>query len=135
MWREQENFHRNGSTYQYAFFKKGITWSVLSSNKFNGRYYGEGFVFDHAAASLFVTDKSAIFYILGYLNSCVFDFLLKAMNPTINSGAEIVSQIPLAYEKNEQSNIATDSEQSVRLSKTDWDSFETSWDFKKHPLV
>ena len=135
LWREQENFHRNGSTYQYAFFKKGITWSVLSSNKFNGRYYGEGFVFDHAAASLFVTDKSAIFYILGYLNSCVFDFLLKAMNPTINSGAEIVSQIPLAYEKNEQSNIATDSEQSVRLSKTDWDSFETSWDFKKHPLV
>ena len=135
LWKEQENFHRNGSTYQYAFFKEGLTWSVLSSNKFNSRYYGEGFVFDHAAASLFVTDQNATFYILGYLNSCVFDFLLKAMNPTINSGAEIVSQIPLAYEKNCHDEVAMCSKQSVDLSKTDWDSFETSWDFKKHPLV
>ena len=135
LWNKSNEFHRNGSTYQYAFFKEGLTWSVLSSNIFNCRYYGCGFVFDHAAASLFITNEQAGNYILGYVNSSIFDFLLKAMNPTINSGAEIVAQIPMVINKEVEQNVSDIVKQNVAYCKKDWDSFETSWDFRHHPLL
>ena len=134
-WKDSTEFHRNGSTYQYAFFKEGITWSVLSSNMFNARFYGNGFVFDHAAASLFVREKENITYILGYLNSCVFDFLITALNPTINTGAEIVAQTPLIVKPEFRQTVTRLAAQNIELCKADWDSFETSWDFQRHPLV
>ena len=135
LWNKSNEFHRNGSTYQYAFFKEGLTWSVLSSNIFNCRYYGCGFVFDHAAASLFITNEQVGNYILGYVNSSIFDFLLKAMNPTINSGAEIVAQIPMVINKEVEQNVSDIVKQNVAYCKKDWDSFETSWDFQYHPLL
>ena len=135
-WNKSDEFHRNGSTYQNAFFKEGLTWSVLSSNIFNCRYYECGFVFDHAAASLFIPNEQVGNYILGYLNSSVFDFLLKAMNPTINSGAEIVAQIPMVIRKEVEQNVSDIVKVNVvAYCKKDWDSFETSWNFQYHPLI
>lgn len=134
-WRKSTLFHRMGSTYQDAFFQPGLTWSVLSSNQFNCRYYPAGFVFDHAAASLFVEGTTEQKYILGFMNSRVFDVLLNALNPTINSGAEVVMKIPLIYSDKDSVEIDKLVDENIDLAKEDWDSFETSWDFKRHPLI
>lgn len=133
-WKRSGEFHRMGSTYQEAFFQEGITWSVLSSNKFNCRYYVKGFVFDHAAASLFVTRSETMNTIIGYMNSVVFDMLLNALNPTINSGADVVTKIPF-LPLTEDKSVNSIVNKNITLSRTDWDSFETSWDFKRHPLI
>ena len=69
------------------------------------------------------------------MNSSIFDFLLKAMNPTINSGAEIVAQIPMVINKEVEQNVSDIVKQNVAYCKKDWDSFETSWDFQHHPLL
>lgn len=134
-WSKSNEYHRNGSTYQYAFFVPGITWSVLSSYKFNARYYGSGFVFDHAAASLFVRDSNDVSYILGFINSNSFEMLINALNPTINTGAEVVSQIPLVMQQSTCNTTKAIVDKCIESSKHDWDSFETSWNFIKHPFL
>lgn len=112
------------------FFKENIAWSAISSSKISVRYSGYGFAFSSAAMEVF---GSNLFFIMGLINSVVADDILKLLAPTINFGVEQVGKIPIILENVEEVNNLV--ARNVDLSREDWDSFETSWDFKCHPLV
>lgn len=117
------------------YFKKGITWSGVTSGDFSCRCYGDGFIFDSGANGLFSYNENDYFYLAGLLNDKISNILLKMINPTINTGAGTLNQIPV-IKNNSAVNIVSDIVKlNITLSKTDWDSFETSWDFAKHPLI
>lgn len=115
------------------YFSKAITWGTLSSGKINFRYSNYGAISNTAGSSIYA-DEDILFYLLALLNTPVSQYAIDIINPTINYSAGPVGQIPVIL-KNEVKNISVLSQENVILSQTDWDSFETSWDFKRHPLV
>lgn len=132
-WSKPETMHRPRTTYMNLYYRPAITWSAITSFKFNSRYYGKGFLFDHAAASLFVEDQVLEKNILGYLNTKVAQYILDILNPTINTGADSVLKMPLLDKQ--LFDVTKMVDNNIKMSKIDWDSFETSWDFTVHPLV
>lgn len=134
-WSNPKSFHRPRTTYLDLYFRPAITWSVITSGKFSCRIYQKGFLFDHAAASYFVKNDNLGKYLLGYLNSKTMQLLLDIENPTINTGTDVVLQIPAIVNNDYLNDVNQLVENNVCLSKSDWDSFETSWDFQAHPFI
>lgn len=123
--------HReNGGMNFYC--KSGLTWSFISSSRFGVRFMPHGCFFDVAGSALF-TQTEKEWYLLGFLCSNVCEFILKTLNPTMNYQAGNIKSLPIVFDKETQ--IESKAEMNVSVSKDDWDSFETSWDFKKHPLI
>lgn len=119
------------ANYQY-FMKPGLTWSTVSSLNFSIRWFDEGFIFDNGGCCIFDLEEKREYFI-ALLNSCVFTYIFGQSNPTLNFQSGEVAKFPTIYvSSNSINKLAID---SVKLSKTDWDAFETSWDFTKHPLV
>lgn len=115
-------------------FKKAITWTTISSGNFACRFSGDGFIYDTAGPFFHVTDDRKLYMLLAFLDSKVANFYLKIMNPTINFPPGYIQAIPFSKEcQTEQ--IENLSKSCTDMSKNDWDAFETSWNFKKHPLV
>ena len=115
------------------YFKEGITWTGVTSGKFSGRYYSNGFIFDSGANGLFVHENKHFCYMLGLLNSNLTDFILNILNPTINCGAGTIRNVPILFDDNEQ--IGSYVRENIQICKDDWDDYETSWEFKSHPLI
>jgi len=134
-WSESSNFHRPRTTYLDLYYKSAITWSAITTGKFNCRFYGEGFLFDHAAASLFVNDREHMFYILGFLNSNVSYYILNMLNPTINTGSDVLLKLPLNFDNDKIEAINNLVSENIQLSKNDWDSYELSWNYDIHPFL
>lgn len=134
-WAKADEFHRNGSTYSELLFKAGMSWSAISTYKFNGRYYPVGYLFDHASPSLFAKNKEQLMSFIALANSNVGQLLLTIINPTINTGADSLRKIPVSEEMLNNIQVEEITEHCIKISKADWDSFEPSWDFKKHPLI
>lgn len=116
------------------FFDEGITWSDVSSNKFASRYTPNGFMFDVKGSSMF-PDKSLTYYLLAFLNSKFAMYCLTMLNPTMSFQIGNIKSIPLILSKSNKESIDKKTEQNIFISKQDWDSFETSWDFNKHPII
>lgn len=114
--------------------KTGVTWSFISSSTFGVRYLPEGFICDVAGSAIFSDDLMNKF-ICGFLNSALANLLLKMLNPTINYQAGNIASLPVLDNSVKNQQITDYVDYNIRLSKSDWDSFETSWDFKKHPLI
>lgn len=133
LWSRSNEFHRNGSTYQDKLFIPGMTWSAITSYQFSSRYYPNGMIFDHASPSLFSKDRKKLNYFIGLMNSKIGNYIMSIINPTINSGADSLRKIPVVF--SDVDNVTRLVEINVALSKSDWDSFETSWDFMLHPLI
>ena len=129
-----ENLGWKISNEQY-YFKRGITWSGVTSSKCSYRAYPTGFIFDSGANGLFVYDERNYCYVLGCLNNSISLYILSVINPTINTGAGTVRKIPLLFNEYYKNEIDSLVQQNIDLSKSDWDSFETSWDFTTHPLI
>jgi len=122
------------ANYQY-FMSKGLTWSTVSSNRFSIRMFGNGFIFDNGGCCLFTNDESRKYY-LSLLNSKVFHYIFGEINPTLNFQSGEIAKFPVILGDNRNKDIIDKlSEQSHIISRVDWDSFETSWDFQKHPLL
>jgi len=117
------------------YFKPGITWTGVTMAKFSCRCYDEGFIFDSGANGLFAFDSTNRYYLTGYLNTKIVNSLIKIMNPTINNGVGLISGIPISINEQYHPIITEMVFQCISLSRTDWDSFETSWDFNRHPLI
>lgn len=124
--------HRENGGYNY-YFREGITWSFISSSKFGVRHRPSGSLFDVAGSTLFVLNTSNHLYLLGFLSSVVCDYILGLLNPTLNYQAGNIKNLPIIF--NCQSQVDTLVTSNIALSQTDWDSFETSWDFERHPLA
>ena len=117
------------------YFKEGLTWNKLSSSKFAVKYKRTGFIFDDTSRSAFPHDGENLNYLIGLLCSNVTFEYLKALNPTMSFTNGDLVRIPITVSKEKTEGIANTVENNISLSKSDWDSFETSWNFKKHPLL
>ncbi len=113
------------------YFHKAITWGSLSSGNISFRYSDYGALSNTAGSSIYPEEN--VFSILGFLNTKVTQYLLDIISPTLNYSAGPISQIPIIDACN--TDVATISSQCIDLAKADWDSFQTSWDFKHHPLL
>ena len=114
------------------YFKPAITWSDVTSGSFSGRYAEQGFMFDIKGSSGF-PDKELLPYVLGLLNSKVAQAFIKILNPTMTTQVGDMTRIPVI--KADVDEITLLSKECIDEAKADWDSFETSWDFKVHPLI
>ncbi len=110
------------------YYKEGITWSDLTSGDFGARYFPKGFIFEATGPCIFTND---IIKILAYLNSNVFNYLAKFTMSTMHYSNGSVANMPYKKVHLNKSII----EENIFISKNDWDSFETSWDFKQHPFL
>ena len=114
------------------YMLEAITWTEVSSGIFSCRYVPSGILFGNGGPVSFFPDNDLIYY-LGFLNSNVVMEMLRYLAPTINYGPEQIDRIPVIEKNNEKVDSITKS--NIVLSRYDWDSFETSWDFIRHPLV
>ena len=116
------------------FFKSGVTWSHTTSSVFGARFLPNGFLFNVEAPTLFV-DESHTLYFLALLNSCVSQLYLNAINATMHYLVGNISALPAIVQSESEQSVNRIAKENISLSKSDWDSFETSWDFEEHPLV
>ena len=113
-------------------FKKHLTWNDLTSGSLSFRAFGDGFLFDSSAAVAFVPEEHYLFT-LAYLNTKFVNELSKLLNPTMHFKLGDFCKLPyLEKEKDIVINLAIE---NVTISANDWDSYETSWDFKRNPLI
>ena len=115
------------------YFRDGITWNALSSSKTSARKSTNS-IFDSAGSSMF-PQKEEIGYYLAFMNSKIVDYLLKILNPTLNYGAGTISNLPDVDIKKHKEIIKNKSQQNISISKEEWDSRETSWDFERSSLI
>lgn len=113
------------------YFKPLITWFAVTSGLFSCRYCFGGALFDSGGSSISVPQNA--YYLLSVLNGKIGQYVLDISNATINYQPGDIAGIPIIFEKVEQ--VESNAQLNIQISKTDWDSFETSWDFKKNPLV
>ena len=97
------------------------------------RYKPNGHIFDVAGMSCF--SKNNLLYLLGLCNTKVVMEILKVIAPTINFQCGDIANIPVILAEEVKPKVDEIVNDDIKISKSDWDSFETSWDFKKHPLI
>lgn len=118
------------------YFKRGLTWNKLSTVHFAVKYKKEGYIFDDTSRSAFPQEGIELFYLVGVLCSCVSSHYLEALNPTMSFTNGDIIRIPVCFcNDGKRECINKIVENNVIISKSDWDSFELSWNYKKHPLV
>lgn len=136
---EIRNFFENGKirsrpqNTQY-FFRESITWSDISSSYFGVRYSPKGFAFDMSGSSCF-PDEDKIYYITGFMCSKLSTMFTRIMNPSIHTQVGNIATLPLFYDEEHKDKIDELVKECIDISKKDWDSFETSWNFITHPIV
>ena len=115
------------------YFKESFSWSLITSGGISFRYKPNGFIFDVAGMSCF-TDKN-LEYFLALCNTPVVDAYMKIIAPTINYQAGDIAKIPVIFKQECNEQVTALVKENISFSKSDWDAFETSWDFTKHPLL
>lgn len=115
------------------YFNEGLTWSTLTSALLSMRYSPKGNIFETKGSVLFPLNPDDIWYLLGMLNSKIITNLIKMISPTIDYHEGPLGKLPVKIEKNRIVEKLVN--ENVFISKSDWDSFENSWDFKVHPLL
>ena len=114
-------------------FRRCITYSRITSGAISFRVQPTGYLFDSAAVSIFPSKQ--IDYMLGLLNSSVIANATSFLVPTLNAQPGDIAKLPIALPENLKTIAASFVIQCESIAKLDWDSFETSWDFKRHPLL
>ena len=118
---------------QYQFFPC-ITWNMVSSGPINLRYKNAGHIADGAGPSIY-GDDSDLAYLQGVLNSKPMYVISRIVSPTLNNNVGEVAAYPIIQSPQYRDEVIRLVEANRELSKADWDSFETSWDFEGHPLL
>ena len=115
----------------HLYFKRGITWSVISSGEISFRITDENSMISNAAGGIFgFKDEKERSVFLAAINTRIWSRIFSIINPTINYSAGVIQNAPMPKM------ISNDlGKECILLSRADWDSYETSWDFKKHPLL
>ena len=116
-----------------CYFKQGVEWSDLTTGSFGARMVRGGFIFDACSPTLFIVGGCTYEFILGFMNTNVFQKYMNILSPTMHYNICNVVQVPLI--KNNTETVHDLVAENTNISKDDWDAFETSWDFKRHPLV
>lgn len=114
------------------YFKAVLCWSKITSKGTSLRYVPENCLFDSGSPAYY--SKDYLFYVLAFVNTLGKE-ILNAINPTLNCQVGDIKGLPLLIEENQKARVDKLVQNSIKLSKADWDSFETSWDFERHPLI
>ena len=117
------------------YLKEGITWSGIASSGGTFRFCGQGFIFDSNKGPMIFKKDMELEYVLCLLNTKVTQYIIPMLNPTISLQIGDIESIPVLFEEHKKDEISEIAKSNVNLSKTDWDSFENSWDFECHPLI
>lgn len=115
-------------------FCEGISWSRVTIGASSFRLMEKGFFFESASGVCFPAESNRN-YILGLLNSKVIQAIAEMLNPTATLQSGDLARVPVLIEKQVSSLVDQMVAQNIGFSKSDWDSYETSWDFKKHPMM
>ena len=117
------------------FFISGITWTSLSSSNFGVRFFKQGFVYNNKSS--FSVELEQGRYFLSFMTTKIAFLILKMVNPTMNFQAGNIASLPIIFPKQESTKqtIDTLTQECIDISKEEWDSRETSWDFKKNELL
>lgn len=137
---ENDGYHikqQKGSTIRNPnyYFKEGITWSKITSYKLSGRYSPSNHIFDAVGLTCFADKIVDTYFILALFCSKVSSYFLLVLNPTLSITTGAVANLPVLYTENISSEIKPFVLQCIKFAKVDWDSYETSWDFKRSPLI
>jgi len=130
--REIRNNPKSAVRSPHFFFKPHISWTLISSGKFAGREFENGFALDTASNCIYYS-KGCADYACGFMNSKVADSLLAVLNPTMNFSCGVIGLLP--YIEKQNNTVTMKVKECIEMSKTDWNEFETSWDFNRHPLL
>jgi type II restriction/modification system DNA methylase subunit YeeA len=122
-------FRHDGKEY---YFQEHIGWSKITSSTSSFRFYPEGFTFDSAGLALFSNDRNSLYDAMGFLNSKISAALIELLNPTLNLTPQILKKLPLIKVRPEHRDKYLE---LCDITKADWDSFETSWDFTALALL
>ena len=117
-----------------TYFHESITWSKISSGSIAFRYKPFGHVYDVAGTSIFAVHEMLI-YLAGFCNSNTAMKIANVLSPTINYEVGHIAAFPIIYSEQHAAIVVGEVNKAIEISKDDWDSFETSWDFKKHPMI
>jgi len=117
------------------YFRPGFTWTTLSIGAFSARYMPEGQIFDAKGSSYFANSISDVKAVLALTNSNVSAEFFKFLSPTVDYSAGSVAKLPIAPEVLTSGMITSMVDDCIKGSASDWDSFEISKDFKRHPLA
>lgn len=114
------------------YFRESVTWSFISSSHFGVRFSPVGSIFDVAGSSLFGDD---LLYVLAFLSTKTAFYLLQVVNPSMNYQIRDVKSLPFIVDNDKKEYIQTLAKRCIEISRENWDSLETSYDFSKDPLV
>ena len=114
------------------YFRESVSWSKISSGSLAMRFFQNGFLFDVAGCSIFSDSRITDVKVLGLSNTLIIREILAIMSPTLNFEVGQISNIP--YPMNDIFDVDR-IDKMITLTKADWDSFETSWDFQQLPLI
>lgn len=118
------------------YFHEGISWGTISSAKISMRWSPAGSISEHAGSMIYVDAGDELFWIiLGFTNSSVADYLLTFLSPSLRFTEGPIGLLPIAVEQNASGDIKENVRHALAISRSDYDSLETSWDFKRHPLL
>lgn len=115
------------------YFKKGITWGRITTTQIAFRDVLQGSLFGDAGPVAFIDYNR--YYVLGFLSSKITNYLLQIANPTLNFQVHDIMELPIIFNTCWKEDVEQKVADNIILSKTDWDSFELSWDYRKHPLI
>ena len=115
-------------------FNDGISWSQLSTGKPSFRLKEAG-TFIESASCMCIANNQIKYYLLAYLNSIVAEKILNAFNPTLHFQPGDICRLPWVYIPERAAKIDQYVHNNIQMARHDWDAFETSWDFKVHPLI
>nr|WP_288787014.1 BREX-1 system adenine-specific DNA-methyltransferase PglX [uncultured Blautia sp.] len=134
-WSEKaREFYGNhgGLCKKIFWFKEGLTWGAITSGDNSYRVKPKQFMFSSASPTVFTSSFTCDMSVLAFLNTKVAKYISKIINPTLNQNVNDTLRIPYYGFSEKASNCAS---KCIEISKTDWDAFETSWDFQHHPLL
>lgn len=125
----------NGKNYRLRdrkyYLQQGLTWTMITTNRLSVRLAEQGILFGNGGPTTFVQKNPM--YLLALLNCTVANSVIQVLNPTMNIVINDICAIPVIFD--DVKSVEELSKKCIELSKEDWNSAETSWDFKKHPLL
>lgn len=116
------------------FFTPALTWTYITSGQFSMRMVEDYVLHNNKGPGCYVSDDKK-YYLLALSNTKIVGMILQVLAPTIDCKPGNIANIPVIIDQNSKTRIDDLSKNCRNISKEDWDSFETSWDFKRHPLV
>ena len=117
---------------EYLWYRKGITWSLITTTVPSFRQLPEEATFDKGGSSIFISDEADYNYSIGVLNSRIFEVVSNMLNPTLNFQVKDIRSMPIIFGRKAEVDKLV--ERNIEIAKDDWNSFEISYGFLNHPF-